>query len=60
MHDIVRVPATGEPPRRSVEQRPPRRERRPAEGERSLPQVPGDVVPDAEEREHPGRLDVRV
>ena len=60
MHDIVRVPPTGEPPRRLVEQRPPRRERRPAEGERSIPQAPADFVPNAEEGERPGRVDVRV
>jgi hypothetical protein len=60
MRDIDRVLAAGEPPRRSVGQRPSRRERRLADPEETPPDAPEEVDTATPEAKRSSVLDVRV
>jgi hypothetical protein len=65
MRDIDRVPAAGEPPRRTLDQRPPRRGRRLAEADETPPSgLEGDGREDVDTSTQDGKrcdtLDVRV
>jgi|WetSurMetagenome_2_1015567.scaffolds.fasta_scaffold33796_3 hypothetical protein len=60
MRDIERVLTAGEPPRRTMDQRPPRRGRRLADSEETPPHAPEDVDASTQETKGSGTLDVRV
>jgi hypothetical protein len=60
MQDIERVPSTGEPPRRSLEPRPGRRERRFGDPEESGSRTPGNAHVAGDDAERSGALDVRA
>lgn len=60
MRDIERVPSTGEPPRRSLEPRPGRRERRFADPDGPVSRTPDNAHVAGDDAEPSGTLDVRA